>query len=42
MLGVYMNEELSKVSRAYCNGGELVIFFRDIKNTFDIVHATPL
>jgi hypothetical protein len=42
--GVYMNEELIETYHdAYCNGGELRdIFYRDIKNTIDIVHGNAV
>ncbi len=44
MQGIYMNEELiGTYLDAYCNNGELVdSFYRDLKNTIDIVHGNAV
>jgi hypothetical protein len=41
MQGIYMNEELIVTYLdAYCNDGELISsFYRDLKNTIDIIHG---
>ena len=42
--GIYMNEELiGTYLDAYCNNGELIdSFYRDLKNTIDIIHGNAV